>query len=73
MPPPRGFKPNFDGTVHLVRGGRTLCGVVTCEMSPKHRWGALVGQDVHEASCKDCLTQKQNRDLRARGLKVPKR
>lgn len=68
----RGPKPIFDGTIHLVRGGRTLCGVVTAEMSHKHRWVELTGFDVHAASCKGCLTEKVNRDLRARGKKVPK-
>jgi hypothetical protein len=73
MPRPvRGPKLEFDGTIHLVRSGKTLCGILTAEMSRKHHWVELRGFDAFEGNCEACLTERQNRDLRARGLKVPK-
>lgn len=63
---------NFDGTIHLVRGGRTLCGILTSEMSSKQRWVELKGFDAHAANCKGCHAEKEYRELRARGIKAPK-
>ena len=34
IPPPvttMSSNPNFDGTIHLVRGGKTLCGILTSD------------------------------------------
>lgn len=68
MPPTR-MPQVFDGTIHLVRGGRTLCNIITSEMSPKHHWVELTGFDAHLASCKNCIAAKAYRELRARGVK----
>lgn len=70
MPPPpaRYVQPN--GLIHLVKGGRTLCGISTSDMDKKHRWVEFQGFDAHEANCKGCLHERENRQLRARGIRV---
>lgn len=72
MPPPPASTTAlpFDGTIHLVRGGKTLCGILTSEMSRKQRWVELKGFDSHAGNCKDCLAEKEARELRARGVRT---
>jgi hypothetical protein len=64
--------PEDEVRIHLVRGGKTFCKIVTSEMKKKERWIEVGAWDEGNANCPGCLAEKKARKLRALGIDVNK-
>lgn len=51
-------------TIHLVRGGHTLCGIWTPDLKLKrepHEWHELSSAAAWQANCRGCLESRARR------------
>lgn len=59
--------------IHIVKGGKTLCGILTCEMKATDRWVERDGLETGLCSCDGCDEAMEIRKLRLAGKPIPKR
>lgn len=60
-------------SIHLVKNGRTLCGIETRELKPSERWVERDGLETGLCSCDGCDEAFEIRKLQLAGKPVPKR
>lgn len=59
-------------SIHLVKNGRTLCGIETCELKKNERWVERDGLETGLCSCDACDHAMEIRKLRLAGKPIPK-
>ncbi len=59
--------------IHLVKNGKTLCGVPTRELKAVERWVERDGFETGACSCDACDKELEIRKLWLAGKPIPKR
>lgn len=66
-------KPMSNYCIHIVKGGKTLCGILTCELKAKDRWVERDGSEAGLCSCEGCEEAFEIRKLWLAGKPIPKK
>lgn len=59
--------------IHIVKNGSTMCGILTYEMKPTHRWVERDGLETGACTCEGCGEALERRKLRLAGKPIPPR
>jgi hypothetical protein len=54
--------------IHLVRHGKTWCGVLSCELDAKDRWVEALSLEQGAATCPGCKQKLEVYKLQQRGI-----